>query len=157
MVVKNRQFEQQQKVAQAGGHFHYLGSPDSVEEKVALYNQMDVFCVPTDYHEPKGLYLLEAMASGLPVVQPEHGAFPEILGKTKGGLLARSGNLDSLVTKLSQILNDVNQRHELATAGFENVRKYYSIEEMSRQTVQLFTESVQTPISEQSSSHAKSE
>ena len=42
------------------------------------------------YHEPKGLYLLEAMASGVPVVQPNHGAFPEMLRKTGGGILSAS-------------------------------------------------------------------
>ena len=43
--------------------------------------------VPATYAEPKGIFLLEAMANGVPVVQPRHGAFPEILETTGGGLL----------------------------------------------------------------------
>ena len=38
--------------------------------------------VQSGYHEPKALYLLEAMACGVPVVEPNHGAFPELLART---------------------------------------------------------------------------
>ena len=48
---------------------------------------LDVLSVPATYDEPKGLFLLEAMASGVPVVQPRRGAFVEIVEKTGGGLL----------------------------------------------------------------------
>jgi glycosyltransferase involved in cell wall biosynthesis len=43
--------------------------------------------VPTSYREPKGLYVLEALANGVPVVQPKHGSFPELIEATGGGLL----------------------------------------------------------------------
>ena len=48
---------------------------------------LDVLSVPTVYTEPKGMFLLEAMAVGVPVVQPRKGAFPEIVAKTGGGLI----------------------------------------------------------------------
>jgi glycosyltransferase involved in cell wall biosynthesis len=59
-----------------GAEFEYLGTVDR-ETKVRFLQSIDVLSVPSGYHEPKGLYLLEAMASGIPVVQPNHGAFPE--------------------------------------------------------------------------------
>ena len=46
--------------------------------------------VPTTYKEPKGLYVLEALANGIPVVQPRHGSFPELIEATGGGLLVNS-------------------------------------------------------------------
>ena len=46
--------------------------------------------VPATYDEPKGVSLLEAMACGVPVVQPRRGAFTEIVEKTGGGLLVRT-------------------------------------------------------------------
>ena len=61
--------------------FHYAGTVDR-EAKARFLQSLDVLSVPSGYHEPKGLYLLEAMASGVPVVQPNHGAFPEMLRKT---------------------------------------------------------------------------
>ena len=48
---------------------------------------LDVLSVPTTYREPKGLYVLEALANGVPVVQPRHGSFPELIEATGGGLL----------------------------------------------------------------------
>lgn len=130
--------EQIRKVEQAGGNLVYLGSPETVDEKVRLFQQMDLFSVPTDYHEPKGLYLLEALASGLPVVKPDHGAFPEILNRTEGGLLAESGNPDHLATQIETLLTDSALRQHLAQTGYENVRKYYSIEAMAQQSLELF-------------------
>ncbi|MFN7841705.1 MAG: glycosyltransferase family 4 protein [Pirellula sp.] len=55
----------------------YEGSIDR-KEKVDFLESLDLFCVPTTYEEPKGLFLLEAVACGVPYLQPAHGAFPEI-------------------------------------------------------------------------------
>ena len=55
--------------------------------KIAFLHGLDVLSVPATYEEPKGLFLLEAMATGVPVVQPRRGAFPEIVETTGGGLL----------------------------------------------------------------------
>ena len=68
----------------------YRGAVDRAK-KVRFFHDIDVLSVPSGYHEPKGLYLLEAMACGVPVVQPNHGAFPEIIARTGGGVLSRVG------------------------------------------------------------------
>ena len=47
----------------------------------SAFEMLDLFSVPTVYAEPKGRYVLEALASGVPVVQPAHGAFPEMLAQ----------------------------------------------------------------------------
>ena len=57
--------------------FEYRGELDRAQQG-RIPAQLDVLSVPTTYREPKGLYVLEAMANGVPVVQPRHGAFPEI-------------------------------------------------------------------------------
>ncbi len=53
--------------------FEYRGELDRAA-KVAFFHELDVLSVPTTYKEPKGLFLMEAMASGVPVVQPRRGA-----------------------------------------------------------------------------------
>ena len=55
----------------------------------AFLQSLDVLSVPTTYREPKGLYVLEAWANGVPVVQPRHGSFPELMEAAGGGLLDR--------------------------------------------------------------------
>ena len=78
-------------VAGLGGGVSLSRRCSNREQKIEFLRNLDVFSVPTVYVEPKGLFLLEAMACGVPVVQPSHGAFPEILAKTSGGLLVGSG------------------------------------------------------------------
>ena len=78
------------RVAGLGDEFVYRGTVDRAK-KVQFFHDIDVLSVPSPYHEPKGLYLLEAMACGVPVVQPNHGAFPELIARTGGGVLSRIG------------------------------------------------------------------
>ena len=52
------------------------------EQKLSFLRSLDMLSVPATYDEPKGFFLLEAMASGVPVVQPRRGSFPEIVEKT---------------------------------------------------------------------------
>lgn len=61
------------------GRIHWLGSPNERDDKFRILRDFDVLCVPTDYHEPKGLYVLEAALAGVPSVVPHHGAFPELM------------------------------------------------------------------------------
>jgi glycosyltransferase involved in cell wall biosynthesis len=71
--------EQKDKLDRAGlsDRWEYVGSIDRTD-KAAFLASLDLFCVPTTYTEPKGLFLLEAIAAGVPYLQPNHGAFPEI-------------------------------------------------------------------------------
>ena len=68
--------------------FTYRGELDRLE-KVRFLARADVFSMPAPYKEPKGFTILEAMAAGVPVVQPAHGAFTEMVQKTGGGLLVK--------------------------------------------------------------------
>src|SRR5690606_5321438 len=65
--------EQFAKLRRAGIHDHalYHGAVDR-KAKVKFLNEIDVLSVPTVYREPKGLFVLEALAAGVPVVQPAH-------------------------------------------------------------------------------------
>jgi glycosyltransferase involved in cell wall biosynthesis len=56
-------------------------------QKIAFLQSLDVMSVPADYRESKGLSILEALANAVPVVLPEHGTYPELVGDTGGGLL----------------------------------------------------------------------
>ncbi len=117
---------------------HYAGSPDSVTEKVALLKSFDVLSVPTDYHEPKGLPVLEALANGTPVVQPRHGAFPELIETTGGGLLVDPANSEELADQLERLMLDKDQRLAFAKTGHANVRKHYTETALAEESVKIF-------------------
>ena len=118
-----------------GTAFEFQGSPPSHSEKVRFLKSIDVLSVPTTYHEPKGLYVLEALANGTPVVQPRHGSFPELLAATEGGLLVESDDVESLAAGLERIVTDAPLRFELAATGRRLVRERFSMERMAAETV----------------------
>ena len=91
------EIEQAMKDAGLGAEFHYRGVLDR-EEKISFLRKLDVLSVPATYDEPKGIFLLEAMACGVPVVQPRRGAFTEIVEKTGGGLLVEPDSPESLAS-----------------------------------------------------------
>ncbi len=127
------------KLQSAGVDFESIGSPETIEEKVAFLSSLDVLSVPTDFLEPKGIYVLEAMANGVPVVQPAHGAFLEHLEKTGGGLLVEPRNPQALAEGLFRMA-DPEFRSQLATAGRQGVREHYAPELLARRTVEVCRE-----------------
>ena len=73
--------------------------------------------VPSTYGEPKGIFLLEAMANGVPVVQPRHGSFPEIVRKTGGGMLVEPDSTGSLAEGILSLWKDRALAESLAGAA----------------------------------------
>ncbi len=124
-----------------GGEFHYRGTVDR-EQKIAFLQSLDVFSVPTVYVEPKGLFLLEAMACGIPVVQPRHGAFPEMVEKTSGGVLVRAGDPQSLADGLYQLWKDPALRAELGRNGYDGVRQHYSVARSADRMLEVYERSM---------------
>ncbi len=116
--------EQKAKLAQAGldQRWEYLGSIDRTE-KANFLRSIDLFCVPTTYTEPKGLFLLEAIAAGTQYVQPNHGAFPEIHQRLESiasghhlGTLFQANSPADLSAKLMAGIR-TNQKNEPASAA----------------------------------------
>ena len=124
--------------APLGDRFEYIGSPETLAEKAAFLQGLDVFSVPTRYHEPKGLFLLEAWANGLPVVQPAHGAFPELIRSTGGGLLVEPDNAAALAAGLARVLANDSLRQELAAAGAAGVRALHDLPALAAATGQVW-------------------
>ena len=123
------------QAAPLGDAFLYIGSPVTKTGKVGFLKSLDVFSVPTAYREPKGLYVLEAWANGLPVVLPRHGAFSELVASTGGGLLVEPGNSQSLADGLERVLTDDRLRAELAERGHEGVRREHDLASLARATL----------------------
>jgi glycosyltransferase involved in cell wall biosynthesis len=121
--------------------FSYAGELDHAG-KVSFLQSLDVLSVPTTYHEPKGLYVLEAWAAGVPVVQPRHGSFPELIEKTGGGLLVEPENPQALADGLKVLLTNADRRRQLGEMGRRGVQEHFTAEEMAKNTLAVFEESV---------------
>ena len=119
---------QQQKLvaAKLSDRFTYHGSPD-LDQKVSFLQSLDLFSVPTDYHDPKGLFVLESLAAGVPVIQPDHGAFGELIGSTGGGVLTKPGCLDELCAAIEELKLNQSQRVALGVSGQQRVIEHHAM------------------------------
>jgi glycosyltransferase involved in cell wall biosynthesis len=104
----------------------YRGEIDRAGKR-AFLRGLDVLSVPAIYDEPKGMSLLEAMASSVPVVQPRRGAFIEIVNRTGGGLLVDRDDPDALADGLHSLWADRAARERLGRAAYDGVRAHYTI------------------------------
>jgi glycosyltransferase involved in cell wall biosynthesis len=119
--------------------FEHVESPDHAS-KVSFLQSVDVLSVPTSYREPKGLYVLEALANGVPVVQPRHGSFPELIEATGGGLLVNPDDPEDLARSLRQLLENVAHRDELGRKGKEAVHQRFHAARMAEETLAMYQE-----------------
>ena len=117
--------------------FHYRGELDRTG-KIDFLRNLDVLSVPVTYNEPKGMFLLEAMACGVPVVQPRRGAFPEMIEKTSGGLLVEPEDCDSLTQGIFSLWKNPTLGDELSRSGFDGVRRHYSVSRMADRALEVY-------------------
>jgi glycosyltransferase involved in cell wall biosynthesis len=134
-----RGIEQQMKQWDLGDEFRYRGVLDRVH-KIDFLRSLSVLSVPGPYAEPKGIYALEAMANAVPVVQPRHGVFHEMIEKTGGGILVEPDNLESLAEGIYSLWHDQARAEQLGRAGAEGVRRHYSVQQMAERAVQVYGE-----------------
>jgi glycosyltransferase involved in cell wall biosynthesis len=119
------------------GEFSYRGALDRAG-KLAFLRGLDVLSVPATYDEPKGMFLLEAMASGVPVVQPRRGAFVEVVENTGGGVLVDPDSPEALADGLYALWSDRELRARLASAAFEGVRAHYTIVQSAGRLLEVY-------------------
>ena len=131
--------EQQARVAAAGfgSRAQFLGEVDR-EAKLELLDSLDVFSMPTTYKETKGVSVLEAMARGVPVVQPAHGSFPEILQLSGGGTLVPPDDAPALAGAMHELLTDPRKRTQLGDAGRQGVRAGFTDEVMAQNMLKVY-------------------
>ncbi|TWU42850.1 Alpha-D-kanosaminyltransferase [Novipirellula artificiosorum] len=129
----------QSRIREAGlqDRFTYHGSP-LLPEKIVFLQSLDLLCVPTEYEDPKGLFALEAMACGVPVLLPDHGAFGELIESTGGGIVVPPNDHQALADGIERLKRDPLLRESLATQATVNLREKHSIESTGRLLRNLF-------------------
>ena len=132
-----RQIEVELKAAGLAGEFRYHGTVDR-EQKINFLRSLDVLSVPATYDEPKGIFLLEAMACGVPVVQPRRGGFTEVVEKTGGGLLVEPDSVEALVEGIARIFREPGLGDALGKSGFEKVREHYNVSLMADRALEVY-------------------
>jgi glycosyltransferase involved in cell wall biosynthesis len=133
-----RGIERKMKDAGLAHEFRYRGVLDRAH-KIDFLRSLDILSVPSTYDEPKGIFLLEAMANGVPVVQPRRGSFPEIVNRTGGGILVEPDDPDSLGQGILAMWRDPARVRELGDKGAQGVRAHYSAARMAERALEVYT------------------
>ncbi|MEM9444543.1 MAG: glycosyltransferase family 4 protein [Verrucomicrobiota bacterium] len=105
------------------------------EEKIDFYKGLTLFSVPATYSEAFGLYVVEAMAAGVPVVLPKVSAFQEIVDSTGGGMVYDYNRASTLNNALQKLLRERNKVIEMAEQGKKNTKRIYDIAHMAEQFI----------------------
>ncbi len=138
---KDRAFYEEQiaRIASAGwsDRFRHVEAPDG-EEKMKFLESIDIFAVPARFLEPKGIYLLEAMACGLACVVPSRGAFPEMMDASGGGLLCEPEDPADLARCLGQLLDDPEATMRFGAAGRAWVEREHNRDRMAEATAAIY-------------------
>jgi glycosyltransferase involved in cell wall biosynthesis len=106
--------------------------------KIDLLRGADVLSVPATFREPKGFYVLEALAAGTPVVVPDHGSLPELVELTGGGMLFRAGSAADLARALLELADHPERAREMGEAGRRSLAGTFTDEAMAAATLDLY-------------------
>ena len=116
---------------------------DFEEEGLREYlDKVSVVSVPVRNGEAFGIYLLECMVSGIPVVQPALGAFPEIVGLTGGGVIYKENTPEDLAIALEKLLSDPEKMDQLSKAGKEGVEKHFHIDVQAERMIEVYESAI---------------
>lgn len=121
------------------GSFEYVGEVDRAG-KIEFLGSLDVLSVPTPYQDPKGLFVFEALANSVPVVQPDHGAFSELIEMTGGGLLSAPESPGDLADQIRALMDNEELRQHLGRQGKLAVERLFSDASMAEDTLNVYRE-----------------
>jgi glycosyltransferase involved in cell wall biosynthesis len=130
-------------------HNHLLNQVDFHEDFEeeglrAFLDKVTLASVPVRNGEAFGIYLLECMVSGIPVVQPALGAFPEIVELTGGGVIYEPNTPEALADALEKLLNDPATHDRLSRNGAKGVEAHFHIDIQAERMVKVYQKAVET-------------
>ena len=129
------------RIAEAGldDRFIFLGELE-FEEKVRFLQGISVFVQPSRITESRGIAAMEAMASGVPVVVPSTGVFPELVAATGGGITVSPEDPAAIADALEQLIDDPEQADLLGSAASSGIGSRYSARAMAEGVAAVYRE-----------------
>lgn len=116
------------------------------EGRKDFFDKVSVVSVPVRNGEAFGIYITEAMASGIPVVQPALGAFPEIINKSGGGIVYPENTPECLANHLDEIINDRNRLEILSNTARKSIEDKFNINILVEELIQIYQKAGKTEL-----------
>jgi glycosyltransferase involved in cell wall biosynthesis len=131
--------EQKAKLEKSGirASAHFWEGFEGVH-RMKFLETVQVVSVPVHKGEAFGIYLSEAMASGIPVVQPALGAFPEIVGTAGGGLIYQPNSSDELANSLAGLIDSKSLLEKLSNEARKSVENHFDINKQAKKLVEVY-------------------
>ena len=118
---------------------------DFEEEGLREYlEKVSVVSVPVRNGEAFGIYLLECMVSGVPVVQPALGAFPEIIALTGGGVVYEPNTPEALSQALQDLLSNPMEMEKLSLKGKTGVEEHFHIDIQAERMLKVYQQAIES-------------
>ncbi|MHC4693294.1 MAG: glycosyltransferase family 4 protein [Planctomycetota bacterium] len=113
------------------------------DTKLAFFQSLSLLSVPEKRPIAYGLYMLEALAAGVPVVEPKSGAFPELLDITGGGVLFEPNSAEALAEAIQPLLLDPDYAQKLGKQGKKQVFQKFNVEQTAKDLMRIYQVTVQ--------------
>ena len=123
-----------------GHRVHFLGYRSDID---TILQCMDIFALPS-FGEGFGLVLLEAMACSKPVVATDVMSIPEIVQPGKTGFLVPAQDVSALAEALDTLIANPELWDQFGKAGFQRVKREFTVERMVRKTAEVYQQAGQT-------------
>ncbi len=131
--------EQLAKQLGIGARVSFMGQLPSAELP-AQYHALDALVLPSltrdNWKEQFGRVLVEAMASGVPVIGSDSGAIPGVIGDA--GLIVPEGDVEALARALEQVRSGANLRQAMAARGRQRFLSHFTHESVAAATVNVY-------------------
>lgn len=106
--------------------------------RMEFFEKSCLISVPVRKGEAFGMYLLESMVCGIPVVQPALGAFPEIVGISGGGTIYQQNTPEGLAKAWEELLVDKSKLEKLSNQARKGVEEKFNIHQHAREMVEAY-------------------
>jgi glycosyltransferase involved in cell wall biosynthesis len=135
------EIQREMELYRVADRFQYVGELDR-RQKIAFLQACDVFTLPTTHPESKGISVFEAWANAVPAVLPAHGAFPEMVADTGGGVLYSPGDPAALASALKQMILDPGLAAVCGCRAQQAVRERYNMERTAQHMIEVYQQIV---------------
>lgn len=108
--------------------------------KSAFLRTLSVLSVPERQPVAYGLYVLEALAAGVPAVEPSSGVFPELLEITGGGVQFEPNNVEALAAAIEKLLLEPDCAGKLGKQGRDSVFEKFNIEQTAEEILRIYVD-----------------
>ncbi len=136
----------EKQIVQYGWHdkvtfFGYV--PYHGDRLVEAYRKADIFCLPSitaDDGDKEGIpgTIVEAMASGLPVISTYHAGIPEIIDSGRNGILVREGDIEAMAQAFAKLINDPSLRERLGEAAAKRAASELNLQQGTAQLETIY-------------------